>query len=294
MPYFLSPYRFGFVCCLVNMITYGLTPTAAKYFMHGYDPLLFTGLATLVGGIPLSAALLVSGKFSQVYAGPQLKPFLAIGILTAFASGLFFVGTSLTSAMNTGLLEQIEPVYALALSAFLLRERITSVHLLATLLMVGGAVVVVFQGYGDINPGDAMILTGPLFFQLAHLVAKRALESLDHPLILPTARLLISGALITGAGVLLNPESIFAFSSWSAIMAVVLFALIFRALDMVLWYTALKYIPLSMASSLLPLGAAISFVASMLILGEVATTQHVLGLLLILSGLIMLVRMKEA
>lgn len=284
----LSPFHVGILCGLVNMIIYGLLPVASKLFMRGCDPLLFSGIATLFGSVPLLVILAAKGRLKEIYTGRHVGYLLGIAIISAIATGLFFVGTSLTTAINTGLLEQIEPVYAIILGAIFLGERLNMRQFIATLVMVSGAVVVVYRGFDNFNPGDVMILVAPFFFQCSHLLAKKVFNKVSHVYVIPAARMLYGGVLMSAVALLFDPSAAIFLTSPADLGLIAVFALIFRSLDMILWYEALWRAPLSLLSGLLPIGAGVGFVAAVFLLGEEAGLQQFMGLALIMIGLGML------
>lgn len=282
-------FRFGLICGLLNMLVYGLTPVAIKYLMSGYNPLLFSGVASVIGALPL---ILIPNRSArgEMFGGDLFKRLLLIAAISGAANGLFFVGANLTSAMNTGLLEQIEPIYSLILSAIFLREVINGGKILASITMVVGAMLIAYRGYDGFNPGDLLIVAAPFLFQVSHLIAKRVLPLVKHVFIVPAARLFYGGLGLLVLGLVLDGGSSHQLFNPSFWWSALIFGLIFRTVDLMLWYTALKYIPLSTASSLLPLGACVAFSSSMFLLGETADLNHYLGFALILVGLAILFR----
>lgn len=275
------------------MVVYGLMPVGAKYLMDGFDPLLFAGVASCIGAVPFWGHSYSRGVGHLLWGGRFARPLFYVVILTAIANGLFFVGLHFTTAMNAGLLEQIEPVYAALLSVLFLGERISRLQMIATSCMVLGALSVAYQGYAGFNPGDLMILSAPLLFQIAHLIAKRILPDLPQVFILPAVRLMYGGLLMIAVALCIDPVSFASLLDPQLWVCAGVFGLFFRTLDLGLWYQALRYVPLSVVSALLPIGAGVGFFAAILFLGEVPFPHHYIGIALIALGLILLSRVKQ-
>lgn len=282
----------GFGFAVLDMVTYGLLPVFSHYFVTRMDPLFFSGIVTVLGSLPLFGRLKLKKKNLEIGPSPFLKPLLIIGVLNAFATLFYFEGTKLTSGLNTGLLIQIEPFFSIVLAAIFLGEVLMMNQLLATVLMVVGAVVIIYNKTSPFNLGDMMILSVPIFSQVSHIFAKRIINKVSDVSVIPATRLLYSGVILLILAVVVNLSSFGALLSPQNIISIILFAFIFRTLDQFFWYLALERIPLARASAVLPLAVAISFVGSVLILKEVPLPKHYFGMLLIFGGLLWLAVMQ--
>lgn len=286
--------RVGFTFAMLDMITFGLLPVLSHFFVATIDPLVFSGAATFIGSIPLIFWLKRKKKINQLFSKQYFPNLLVMSILATIGSVCYFTGTKLTSGLNTGLLTQIEPFYALLLAAFILKEAVSRNQILATLLMVGGAVAVVYKGNAVLNIGDVLILFSPLVMQISHLIAKKVYANDADSNIVPTARLLFSGFFLLLIAAIVNPVSLLQLLSVKVLLTVTVFGLIFRCFDFILWYQAIARISVSRASTVIPLAVAISFLGSIFILHESISWSQFIGLFLILSGLIWLSRIYLA
>lgn len=278
----------GLIIALGSMCVYGFFPVFAHYFVQELDPLLFAGITAFIGSLPLVGALKISGNLKDLYARNLIRPLLLIAALTTIGTIFFFLGTKITSAINTGLLEQAEPVYSVVLSVIFFKERPKVRQSVATLLMIAGAIVVVYKGMAPLNLGDVMILIAPFFYQCAHLVAKVIIGKVSDVIVVPAGRLFYGGIALTILALILHPHASHELTSLTNWAKYIFFALIFRSLDMCLWYQAMKRLPLSKLSALLPISAGVSFLGSVLWLKETAYAQQYLGLLLIIGGLLVI------
>lgn len=276
----------GFSFAILDMVTYGLLPVFSNYFIKTIDPLLFGGLTTLIGSSPFLLKLIMKHHEKDLYSQKFIKPLLGIAALATIGSFFFFVGTKYTTGINTGLLIQLEPFYAIVLSAIFLGEVIKRNQAMATLTMVLGAVVLVYKGINNLNIGDLFIVFAPMFFQASHMIAKKIMDKVSDTDVIPAARLLYSGLLLTILALIVRPSSFQQLFSWQNIVSIVIFAFIFRALDFYLWYQAIKRISVSKAAAVIPLAAAVSFIGSVFFLKEIPNAKQYLGLFLIMGGLI--------
>ncbi|NTU72700.1 DMT family transporter [Candidatus Roizmanbacteria bacterium] len=278
----------GFVFAILDMITYGLLPVVSHYFVATIDPLVFSGAATLIGSLPLLVWQYRKKTIHQLYSRTYFPNLMGLAMLTTVASICYFFGTRLTSGLNTGLLTQMEPLYALAIGIFILHEAVGIHQILAVLLMMVGAIVIVYKGATGLNIGDILILSSPLASQLSHLFAKRVYAEKADTNVVPLARMLYSGILLLVIAAAINPTSLFQLFSLKTLIIVTTFGLIFRFLDLLLWYQAIARISISKASSVIPLAVAVSLIGSLVFLKETVSSHQLIGLFFILGGLLWL------
>ncbi|MDP2861153.1 MAG: DMT family transporter [bacterium] len=238
-----------------------------------------------MGSFPFLLKLKLQNQEKDLYSQKFIKSLLGIAILTTIGSFFYFVGTKYTTGINTGLLTQIEPFYAIVLSAIFLGEAVKRNQIMATLTMVLGAVVLVYKGLDQLNIGDILIVLAPMFFQASHIIAKKIMNKVSDTDVIPAARLLYSGLLLTIFALIVNPLSFQQLFFWQNVVSIMIFAFIFRALDFYLWYQAIKRISVPKASAVIPLAAAISFVGSVFFLKEIPDARQYVGLFLIMGAL---------
>ncbi|MBI3299216.1 MAG: DMT family transporter [Elusimicrobia bacterium] len=276
----------GLLLSMAGMVTYGLVPVFSHHFSMTMDPLLFAGVGTWVGSLPFLVQLTVRGSLGELLIPAYRVPFAAIGFFGIVSTLLLFIGTSLTSGLNTGLLLQVEPFYSVLIAAAFLGERTTLAEAAATLLMILGAAGIVYRGGEGLNVGDFLILLAPLFQQASHVFTKRIISKLPVVGIIPAVRFFWTGVGVTAIAVARNPAVLEQLASPKAWVGILLFGLVLRALDAWFWYAAIARISLAKASAVIPLSVAVSFLGSILFLRETVERRQVLGLTLIFGGLL--------
>ncbi|MFA6533095.1 MAG: DMT family transporter [Patescibacteria group bacterium] len=272
-----------YLILFTGMILWGLYPIFTHRYILGLDPLLLVSISTLIASVPFIIQLIIKKELSQLFSIKILKTLIFVALFTAIGQAFLFIGTKLTSGTNTGLLLQSEPIYSLILGAFFLGEIISSGQIFATLLMVFGAMVIVYKGGSSINLGDILILLSPLTFQISHLIGKRLLnKKVDVNLIL-AGRQFFGGAMLLFFAFATNKNAISLLSY--KIVSIGFFLGIIAAIVALCWYLSIKKIPVSVASSFLPLTALVSLIASVVYLKEVVSIQQYIGFVLIVGGM---------
>ncbi len=283
--------RTGVLLVLLEDLVWGLFPVLTKGIVSGVDPILAAGVSSLVASLPFLVALAVRGRLPLLWKRSTLPALLLIALFSqVLASLCFFVGTARTSALNASLLSQIEPLYALVLAALVLKEAIGRRQVAATLLLVAGAVSVVYDGQLALQSGDLLVLLTPLWYQLGHLIAKRLFARLETPLVIPAMRLGLGGLILLSIALLRDPAQTTTLMDASRLAPLVAFGLLFIALEKLLWYEALRRIDLARATALLVPSVAVGVLGSFLLLGEQPRAGHLIGLLLMVVGLHQLTR----
>jgi drug/metabolite transporter (DMT)-like permease len=268
----------------LGMTLWGLYPIFTHKVVLILDPLFLVSISTLIASIPFIIQLLINKEFSQLFLLKNLKTLLFVALFTAIGHGFLFVGTKLTSGTNTGLLLQVEPIYSLILGIIFLGEIIKSSQIGATLLMVIGAVTIVYKGGVNLNLGDILVLISPLMFQISHAVAKKLLNKGADIFLILAGRQFYGGLMLLFFVFIMN-KSIINLFNFSNLVSAFYLGLFLSAIAFC-WYSSIKKIPVSVASSFLPITALVSMLGSVFFLKETISFQQYIGFFLIMGGMI--------
>lgn len=273
-----------YLVLLLGMVLWGMYPIFTHKFVLTLDPLFLVSVSVFISSIPFIIQLVIKKEHSQLFSQKILKTLVPIALFTAVGQALLFVGTKLTSGVNTGLLLQIEPIYSLILGAIFLGEIIRRSQIGVTFLMVIGAITIIYKGRLNLNSGDLLILLSPLMFQISHTIAKKLLnKGIDITLIL-AGRQFYGSIMLLIFAFIMNKSiiSLFNFNN----IAIAFFLGLFLSAVSLIWYTSIKKIPVSVASSFLPLTALVSLLGSVFFLKETISIQQYIGFFLIVGGMI--------
>ncbi len=276
----------SYLLLLLVMILWGMYPIFTHYFVLQLDPVFLVSIATLFSSIPFILKLILTKNKKGIYSRKILKPLLPIAIFAALGNILLFVGTKLTSGTNTGLLLQIEPIYALILGLIIFRESFDRKKFLATGLMILGAIVVIYKGFVLPNIGDIFILLTTLMYQISHTFVKKLLDKGEAMTLILAGRQLLGGLMLLFFAYIQAPNFLDLLNNPQNIGSGIYLGL-YLSIVLILWYSAVKKMPLSVASSFLPVTALVALLGSAIFLKETITTQHYLGFIIIVSGMIL-------
>jgi len=251
-----------------------------------------------------SAALVVLGLRGEIGVlarrgqGPWL---MLIGLLgTALAHALFFLGAERTSAIETALCVQVEPVYSLIFSRIFLGHSVTRRRLLSAVVALSGIALAIGAYRARLGAGVLLLLATPLCWQSSHIVVLRKLRGISPP-VLTGARYVYGGLLLS----LFFTARALAGAPGAHVPAhdvlrellplLALQGVILAYVGTNLWYQAISRLDLARTTAIVvPSIPLLSFGASFLLLGEVATPMQWAGLALTAVGVLAFVTGPEA
>jgi O-acetylserine/cysteine efflux transporter len=281
--------RRGLLFAALCALNGAFVPAVAKLTTTGVDGLFVATATTVVAGLCALAMLAWRGGLGLIWKRGERGPLVAIGVLgTAVTFVLFFEGAKRTSAIETALCLQIEPVYSLFLARAFLGHPLTARRLAAVAAIVGGIVLALnpagFSGW----LGNGLLLATPLGWQLSHLIVLRGLPRVE-PRTLTAARyvyggLILSGVWLAAGGVARLPAS---GELVSLLPVIAIQGAVLSFLGTMVWYAAVARLDLARCTSIVvPSIPLLSLGASFLLLGEVASARQIAGLLLTACGVV--------
>lgn len=278
---------------MVEIILAGLFPVITKYGVGFINPLFFAAISALIGAGFMLIFLKFRKELRQLFSKELLLNLFLIGLFGTFLSSIvFFFGSTMTSGINASILLQVEPIYSIVLSFFLLSELIRKKQVAITLLILSGTIIVLYNGVLSINMGDILILLTPLFWQIGHVVARKTLEK--------TSSYVVSGARVFYGGILLFILSLipgfseYEFLTDPGIMLIFVFqGIIVYVGSMIVWYEAIGRINLSKATAIIAPYPIFSVILAWIFLGETVSIYQLAGLAIIIAGIILLSRIRS-
>ena len=276
------------LAALIAVVFWGISFVATKAVLREIAPvtLIFTRFA-----IGAAVLLLIVRELPPRKAWPSLALMGFIGVfvhqmLQAFA-------LTMTTAMSTGWLIGVTPIWSAVLAAIVLRERFGFWKVIGLLGGFAGALLVVTRG--DFSPrvfgrpstlGDLLILISTVNWAIYTVIGHRTIRQLGP-------RRATSGAMLFGAA-MLAPFFI-AQRGWRQIPnlsttgwgALLFLAIGCSALGYLFWYGALERIEASRVASLLYAEPLVTFAAAVLLLGERISAVTVAGGALVLASVVL-------
>jgi len=289
--------RLGLLFAGLCALNGAFVPAIAKLTTAKADALFVATVTTVVAGFCAFVLLAAVGEVAALWARGQRRALLAIGTLgTAITFLLFFEGARRTSAIETALCLQIEPVYSLFLARLFLGHSLAPRRLGAVAAIVIGIALAMnpadFSGW----VGNALLLATPLGWQVSHLIVLRGLPSVE-PRTLTAARYVYGGAIL--AGVWLASGGVARLPAAPALLPMLpvlaLQGAVLSFVGTMIWYEAIARLDLARCTAIVvPSIPLLSLGASFVLLGEVASARQWAGLLLTACGVVAFVTAPHA
>lgn len=291
------PPRLG---ALLAILFWGVSFVATKAVVREISPvtLIFTRAGL---GTALLVAILAVRRQRPLPPRDALLPLAAMGFVgVAFHQLLQAHALTLTSAVNTGWLIGLTPLWSALLSAFVLKERFGAAKIAGLLVGFAGAALVVTRGQLGAallalpaTRGDLLILASTVNWALYTVLGHPTIRRLG-----PTRA--TAGAMLLGW--LMLAPFFAARSGWSDYarltpagwLAVLFLGVACSGLGYLFWYGALERVEASRVAALLYLEPLVTLAAAVALLGEPVRITTVVGGLMVAGGVILVQSARAA
>jgi len=275
----------GTLYCLIEAFLSGLLPVFVFLGVKNLPALGFAAVSSLLGAIAAFAYLLVSGKIAELKNKKAYESMVLVALcIVIIPYSLLFIGAKHMSGVNVAILGLVEVVTTLIFTHYI-GEKTTRIKIASSVLILLGAVLVMWQKGFQFNFGDVLIVLSTFFYPIGNFHAKKALNYVTPATIL-TVRFFL-GAIFLGLlalifeGINLAPFV----ASTSAIVLVLANGLIVFGFGKVFWYEGMKRVDITKAISIVmtyPLFALIFLIG---FLDEKVTLIKAIGIAVMLVGL---------
>ena len=287
-----------------NAVTRKLTDIGAENLIDGRNPISFCNVL-FVGN--LCALVILAIIYQSQWRIPTLrqisvKQWLTLTLIAVLSSAvvptLIFTALAVTAVNNVILIGQIDTPLVLALSVFLLGERVNGwVIGGAVISFIGVALTVLIQpSSGDmlsmsmgteIGLGELLTLIAAVFKAIANLISKVSLQQI--PLgIFNVFRMLVGTIFFFGATVVLyGPDHFMDVTSLFLWQWMLFYSAIIIVGGQLAWFSGLKQSTASEVSLATAFNPIAGVLAAYLILSEAPTTGQYIGGAVILGGIVL-------
>lgn len=286
----MKPYRTYFILFFV-MVVWGLNVTATKILVTHFMPVTITGIRVLTAGLTVFLLLSLIKKVRKLTRKEFWYVFLA-SIFNVVAHHYFLsIGLTGTTATNGGLIMGMSPLLTTILAISFLGTPLTLLKAVGLLLGFSGVAFIVLEGsqVAGISFGDGYILLSVLTQAVSFILIKRVAHTLDPRLM--TGYMMVVGSLfLIVIGLFKEPEGFAGVIENSTVSLWLIYfasACIATAVGHMLYNEAIGKIGASESSIFINLNPFFALVGAYLFLGEQILFQHILGFLLIITGVLL-------
>lgn len=285
--------RAGILFALFTAVVSGISVFVNGFVVKGFDPFLFTTLKNALVAILLFSILILLKQRKEILSltRTQWKSLFLIGLIGGSAPFLlFFWGLSLGNASVSSFIFRMTFVFATFIAFFYLKEKVSTkfiagglLVLLANILLISGDLVFGF--------GQLLVLIATVLWSAEYTYSRKIVQEIN-PRIVAWGRMFFGSVILLvllgafGKLSLIQDLAIIHWQ-WILITAVLLLAFVLS------WYASLRYVSVSIATSILALGGPITAVLGLMFQGKTLPFIELASLFLTIAGVIMIVGFRE-
>lgn len=307
--------RKGLINGIITVLLIGLQPVISLSRPPIFDAFTFSTITVLFMAIIFFPMFLIeryklkslskkdsNDRLTSLLSGwkqiRNIRLLIGIGIVFSIVPVLLIVGYDLAGAVNSSLALKSEVIFALLFGYIFLNEkRISKIQILFCLILFLGLFIAITQGFLDLfefNLGVLIIVLAVIIFTITHTFTKSGFDRNEiSPIQVVFIRNVLSGIILLLTYFIFFPIEglITVFSPEYLIYPFVMacdwgFSLLF-------WYRTLSYISIGKAGVIMSLTPITSAVFSWIILGDVITYYHLIGITIVIVSIYMIVREKK-
>jgi drug/metabolite transporter (DMT)-like permease len=305
----------GLICGTIGVLGISLQPIIANSRPSVIDPYIFAAVTALIMATiffplfvferhKLKSSIEVNSdeKTYSLLNGWKKKnnlKFLAIiGITFSIVPVLLFLSFDLAGAINSSLTLKSEVFFALLFGYIILKEkRISKVQLLFCATLFFGLFIAITQGSFNLlefNVGVLILLIDVALFTLVHTFTKTRFDRNEFsPIQVVFIRSLLSGIIVFSTYFIFFPlDRIIIVFNPNYFIYYLLMGLDY-SVSLFFWYKTLSYIQIGKAGVLNSLTPILTALFSWIILGDVFTIFHLIGMIIVIISIYMIVREKK-
>jgi drug/metabolite transporter (DMT)-like permease len=284
----------GIFLVLAAALISGFSIFINKFGVTGINPYVFTGFKNLLVAIFLLVLILASGRAISLKK-LKTKDWVKL-VLIGFLGGslpflLFFKGLTLTSAAQASFIHKSMFIIAAPLAVLILKERLNQNFFLGAMLVFAGNLFFFKINRLSFSPGDGLIFLATLLWAVESVFSKRVLKTLPSQTVafgrMFFGALIIMTFLVTTGQFSQISQLTFKQTGWIFITSIPLLGYVTT------WYAGLKLTGISLATSVLVLGAPTTALISGAFLIQNYSPWQTIGTILLFSGVMMIVNFKS-
>lgn len=276
--------RAGEWAAIGHLVLDGFWPVGAAYGTQflGLAPIGLLGWASFFASLFFIALVWQKKCFSQLFDRRFLGGSALYTVCMLLPYAAIFYAAKSNTAMDVSLLTQSEVIFAALIGWLFLKEKIQSYRVIGVLFVFIANIIVLYDGGVDLQSSSLILIFAPVVFVFGNTIAKRLqANGMDFRALLLFRSFLGGGALIL-TSLFLESSASFSREIWLFLFA---FGFLAFGLPKALWQIALNKIDLSKTTAIGLSYPAFSFLFAYLLMGEIPTLYHWLGLGLSFTGI---------
>jgi len=278
--------RYGVLLVFLTAIISGVSIFTNKYGVSKVEPYTFTFLKNVLVAIFLLSLVLFTKELKTTnLKKKQVYQLILIGLIGgSIPFLLFFKGLSMTSASVGGFIHKTLFIFASFFALIFLKEKIPKKMLIIALILIIGNFLLLNLKSFSFGIGEFLILIATVMWGLENVISKNILKQLSGNLV-ALGRMFFGSLFILLFLIFTNKINVISSLTYNDVIWILLTSVLLLFF-VITYYNGLKYIKVSVATSILLLGSPITTLLSYLFSNYNISINELFGMVLILVGII--------
>jgi drug/metabolite transporter (DMT)-like permease len=281
--------RNGILLALTTAVVSGISIFSNSIFVASGDPVVFAFLRNSVVAILVTIILVYRGNFAsfRTLTKKDWGMLLGIGVIGGgIPFALFFSGLSMIGAVNGNIIQKSLFIWVAILALPILKEKLTKFQIAGYLALFIGLFVAGGTIHVSLTTGSFLVLTATIMWAIEHIIAKIALRRISVTLVTWSRMVfglpcLFIALMMTGKIPLLIPAL---YVSWTPLVV----SSVHLTIYMGVWYRAMKYVPVTLVSSILVFAPVVTMILGSTLLQKAISSGQILTSAFLTIGLLMI------
>ena len=278
--------KYGVLLVFLTAIISGVSIFTNKYGVSKVEPYTFTFLKNVVVATFLLSLVLFTKELKTTnLKKKQIYQLILIGLIGgSIPFLLFFKGLSMTSASVGGFIHKTLFIFASFFALIFLKEKIPKKMLIIALILIIGNFLLLNLKSFSFGIGEFLILIATVMWGLENVISKNILKQLSGNLV-ALGRMFFGSLFILLFLIFTNKINVISSLTYNDVIWILLTSVLLLFF-VITYYNGLKYIKVSVATSILLLGSPITTLLSYLFSNYNISINELFGMVLILVGII--------
>lgn len=274
--------RTGELFMLAFAFSEGWFPIITIIALQYITPIFVYSFTLIFATMSFMALLVMRKKTRELIFWQAYKNLLLVSLLMSIMFACIYIGLSYTSAGNMAVLIFLQVFFSFLYFNLFGREKFSRIHLSGAILMVFGALIILFPDKFIFNVGDLLILIAAAIAPIANLFQKRARKQVSSETILAFRSIVALPVLLLLAfltePIPSLPDLI------SALPYIAVSGLLLMGLSKIFWVESIHRISITKASAMAALIPVFTLFFAYLTLNEIPGYSQFAGILPVLLG----------
>lgn len=286
----ISDERAGELSIGFASLLWGLFPVITVLSYNKLSPLLSLSISSLVAGLFFGLVITLKNKWPDVFKRSALVNILLATLFTGVLYYCFvFFSLRYTTSGNVSIISLSEVFFSYLFFHILKKEYISRNHLLGSILVVLGALIVLYPNLHGFHKGDFLILVASMIAPFGNFFARKARKEVGSEIIM-FVRSILAGLFIFALYIIFD-NNILYIDIKSSTLFLLTNGLLLLGFSKILWIEGIHRIAVTKANAISSLSPLITLFVAWIVLKQVPTLWQLTAIVPMFFGVRLLSKM---